>query len=161
GPYIYARAAFGDFVGFEIGWMLLLARLTSLAAISNGFASYLGYFWPWAAAGAGRAIAILSAIGLLATINYRGVAYGARVVNVLTIGKLAPLLIFVCTGLFFLNPSRAPAWSIPTDAGLRQAGLLLIFALSGFEFAVLPGEEVLRPRRNVPIALLTAVALVA
>lgn len=161
GPYIYARAAFGDFVGFEIGWMLLLARLTSLAAISNGFASYLGYFWPWAAAGTGRAIVILTAIALLAGINYRGVAYGARMVNVLTVGKLAPLLIFVCTGLFFLNPNREPAWSIPPDAALRQAGLLLIFALSGFEFAVVPGEEVLRPRRNVPIALLTAVATVA
>ena len=35
GPYLYARAAFGDFVGFEIGWMMLLARLTAMAAISN------------------------------------------------------------------------------------------------------------------------------
>jgi amino acid transporter len=39
--------------------------------------------------------------------------------------------------------------------------LLLIFAYGGFEFAVVPGEEVIRPRRNVPIALLTAIAFVA
>ena len=51
GPYLYARAAFGNLVGFEIGWMLLLARLTSLAAISNAFAAYLGFFWPAAASG--------------------------------------------------------------------------------------------------------------
>lgn len=30
GPYLYARAAFGDWVGFEIGWMLLLSRLTAI-----------------------------------------------------------------------------------------------------------------------------------
>src|ERR1700686_3913302 len=62
GPYLYARTAFGDFVGFEVGWMMLLARLTSMAAISNAFASYLGFFWPAAATGAGRVLVISAAI---------------------------------------------------------------------------------------------------
>src|SRR5262249_10183475 len=35
GPYLYARTAFGPFVGFEVGWMFLLARFTAFAAISN------------------------------------------------------------------------------------------------------------------------------
>ncbi len=161
GPYLYARAAFGDFVGFEIGWMLLLARLTAFAAISNAFASYLGFFWPWAAAGAGRVTVIAAAVLVLAVVNYRGVQYGTWTVNLLTISKLVPLLVFVAAGLFFLDPHRPPAWSIPQPAALRQASLLLIFAFGGFEFAVVPGEEVIRPRRNVPIALLTAIAFVA
>jgi amino acid transporter len=161
GPYLYALAAFGDFVAFEVGWMLLLARLTAMAAISNAFAAYLGFFWPWAGAGAGRVIVIAGAIVALTIINYRGVHYGARTVNVLTISKVAPLLIFVAAGLFFLDPHRAPAWSLPQPQALRQASLLLIFAYGGFEFAVVPGEEVIRPRRNVPIALLTAIAIVA
>src|SRR5437879_4022589 len=46
GPYLYARVAFGDFAGFEIGWLMLISRLTAQAAISNAFASYLGFFWP-------------------------------------------------------------------------------------------------------------------
>jgi APA family basic amino acid/polyamine antiporter len=161
GPYLYARAAFGDFVGFEIGWMMLLARLTAMAAISNAFASYAGFFWPWAAAGAGRVITIATAIVILTIINYRGVQYGTWTVNLLTISKLVPLLVFVVAGLFFLDPGRPPAWTIPQAAALRQASLLLIFAYGGFEFAVVPGEEVIRPRRNVPIALLTAIAFVA
>src|SRR5436853_3875939 len=40
GPYVYAREAFGGFIGFQIGWMLLAARATSIGAISNAFASY-------------------------------------------------------------------------------------------------------------------------
>lgn len=161
GPYLYARTAFGDFVGFEVGWMMLLARLTAMAAICNAFASYVGFFWPWAAAGQGRIIIITISILILTIINYRGVQYGTWTVNLLTISKLAPLLFFVVAGLFFLDPRRPPAWSIPPAAALRQASLLLIFAYGGFEFAVVPGEEVIRPRRNIPIALLTAIAFVA
>jgi APA family basic amino acid/polyamine antiporter len=161
GPYLYARTAFGDFVGFEIGWMTLLSRITAMAAISNAFASYLGFFWPAAATGAGRVLVIAAAITTLTVINYCGVRYGTLVNNLLTVSKLAPLFVFVAAGLFFLDPHRPPAWTLPEPAGLRQAALLLIFAFGGFEFAVIPGEEVLHPRRNVPIALLTAIAFVA
>jgi len=104
---------------------------------------------------------IVGAIVVLTIINYRGVQYGTWTVNLLTVSKLAPLLIFVVAGLFFLNPHRPSAWTIPQPTALRQASLLLIFAYGGFEFAVVPGEEVIRPRRNVPIALLTAIAFVA
>jgi basic amino acid/polyamine antiporter, APA family len=161
GPYLYARAAFGDFVGFEIGWMMLLARLTAMAAISNAFAGYLGFFWPAASVGMGRVLVISAAIVALTVINFRGVQYGTWVNNLLTISKLAPLLVFIVAGLFFLDPHRAPAWSLPDPSGLRQASLLLIFAFGGFEFAVVPGEEVIHPRRNLPIALLTAIGFVA
>jgi basic amino acid/polyamine antiporter, APA family len=161
GPYLYARAAFGEFVGFEIGWMMLLARLTAMAAICNAFSSYLGFFWPWAGAGAGRVVVILGSIAFLTIINYRGVQYGTWTVNLLTVSKLVPLLIFIFAGLFFLDPHRPSAWSIPQPAALRQASLLLIFAFGGFEFAVVPGEEVIRPRLNIPIALLTGIGFVA
>src|SRR3989442_9682626 len=58
GPYLYARAAFGPFVAFQVGWAFFLSRLAAAAAISNAFASYLGYLCPRAAAGMGRAVAI-------------------------------------------------------------------------------------------------------
>ncbi len=160
GPYLYARAAFGNLVGFEIGWMLLLARLTSMAAISNAFAAYLGFFWPWAASGAGRVIVITAALGTLAVVNFRGVRQGTRMNNLLTVSKLAPLVVFIVAGLFLLDPNRPAAWTLPQVSALQQASLLLIFAFGGFEFAVVPGEEIEQPRRNFPIALLAAIALV-
>jgi len=46
GAYLYAKTAFGDFIGFETGWMNWLARVTSLAALSNGFVVSLGRFFP-------------------------------------------------------------------------------------------------------------------
>src|SRR5882762_3546572 len=46
GPYVYARAAFGPTVAFEVGWLIWLARLTAFAANCNLLVNYLGYFLP-------------------------------------------------------------------------------------------------------------------
>jgi APA family basic amino acid/polyamine antiporter len=160
GPYLYARAAFGDWIGFEIGWMLLLARLTAIGAISNAFASYLGFFSPGLATGAGRIMVITASIGGLAAINFYGVRYGTWVNNLFTIAKLAPLLLFVAAGVFSLDLEHFHGWTLLQASGLRQASLLLIFAYGGFEFAVVPGEEVINPKKNLPIALLSAMGFV-
>src|ERR1700737_750940 len=52
GAYLYARTAFGDFVGFETGWMNWLARVTSLASLTNGFVISLARLSPPVGGGA-------------------------------------------------------------------------------------------------------------
>ena len=46
GPYLYTRAAFGRFVGFEVGWMQWFTRVTSQASVVNAIALALGFYWP-------------------------------------------------------------------------------------------------------------------
>ena len=46
GPYLYTRAAFGRFVGFEVGWMQWFTRAASQASVMAGIALALGYYWP-------------------------------------------------------------------------------------------------------------------
>src|ERR1044071_8264864 len=65
GAYLYARTAFGDFVGFETGWMNWIARLTSLASLSNGFVLSLALFFPGLGSGAWRAAIILGTLLIL------------------------------------------------------------------------------------------------
>jgi amino acid transporter len=160
GPYVYARAAFGSFLGFEVGWMFLWARLTAAAAISNALTAYLGYFWPALAVGGGRVATITITILVLAWVNLVGVRYGAWVVNLLTVGKLIPLLLLAGAGLHYVDVSRFASLTLPAIGTLKQASLVLIFAFGGFEFASVPSEEVINPRRNLPIALVTAISLV-
>ena len=69
GPYIYARTAFGRFVGFEVGWMFFLSRLAAAGAIANACAAYAANFWPVLGAGAGRAALLTAIIGGLAGVN--------------------------------------------------------------------------------------------
>lgn len=159
GPYVYAREAFGPFVGFQVGWLFFLTRLTAAAAIANAFVAYLGVLWPAAASGAGRALVLTLLVGAFAAANAAGIRQGAFLVNLLTVAKMVPLLVFVGVGLAFADPARYEILVVPELAGLREASLLLIFAFGGFENASVPAEEVRQPRRHVPIALLSAIAI--
>jgi basic amino acid/polyamine antiporter, APA family len=158
GPYLYARAAFGPFFGFLAGWMFFLSRLAAGAAIANALADYLGYLDPRLGTGGGRAAAIVVAIGGLAALNVRGVRPGSWAVNVLTVAKLVPLLLFVVAGLFVIDAGRVAFLALPESGSLRQATLLLVFAYGGFENASVPAEETRDPRRHLPVALLFTIA---
>ena len=161
GPYLYASAAFGPLAGFEVALLFVLARVTAVAAVTNTFCSYLGYFWPAAAHGLFRLLTITTLIGILTIINCLGLRQGVRTNNLLTIAKLLPLLVFGLVGLFFLNPHRFSFTSLPSVGSLQQASLLLMFAFGGFEAASIPSEEVRHPGRVVPVALLCSVGMVA
>ena len=45
GAYLYSRAAFGKFVGFQVGWMQWFVRVSSQAAIVSGIAGVIAYYW--------------------------------------------------------------------------------------------------------------------
>jgi basic amino acid/polyamine antiporter, APA family len=160
GAYLYTREAFGRFVGFEVGWMTWLARVASVASLSNGFALAVSYLWPVAGAGWPRAAVITSLLVLLTWVNVVGVKPGARFAVTLTIAKILPLLVFVALGIFAVEWSRlASAGTLPTGS-LGEAALLLLFAYAGFENTAAPAGEYKNPKRDVPFALLTMIVLV-
>src|SRR5471032_96507 len=106
GPYLYTRAAFGDFVGFEVGWMQWFSRASSQASIMAATAVALGYYWPALRLGSSRSLFLIALTILFAWINVRGVRQGSWVVNILTVGKLVPLAIFILVGLAYVEPAR-------------------------------------------------------
>lgn len=161
GPYLYARKAFGETVGFEVGWLIWLARLTAFAANCNLMVSYLGFFWTGANAPLPRAAIIVLVVLSLATINIVGVRQAAIASNLFTVGKLIPLLIFIAAGLFFLNPQAFTFGAAPSTGAFSQSVLLLVYAFTGFEMAAIPAGEIREPRKHLPRALLIAIGVVA
>ena len=161
GAYLYTKEAFGEFVGFEVGWMTWLARVTSVASLSAGFALAFGYLWPAAAEGWGRAVVITGSLGILTWINVIGVKEGAKAAVFLTITKSLPLLIFIGIGIFAINWDLMTVEAPPrTFESLSEAVLLLLFAYCGFENTPGAAGEFKNPRRDVPFALLTMVVIV-
>jgi basic amino acid/polyamine antiporter, APA family len=160
GPYLYARVAFGPLIGFEVGWLMWLARLTAFAALCNLFVGYLGYFIPGSSAGLWRAFVIATVVVSLTLTNIMGVRSTAAVNNVLTVGKLIPLLLFVVVGLFFISPQNYSLAARPSHESFSTAMLLIVFAYSGFEAAVVPAGEARDPGRHFPFALLTGIGVV-
>ena len=159
--YVYTREAFGDFAGFEVGWMTWLARVASVSSLSVGFSRAVGYLWPGANVGWGRGLAIVLPVLLLTWINVIGVKSGVRTAVFLAITKTLPLLVFIFVGVFYVSPSLAKSVTpTPGAGGLGDAVLLLLYAYAGFENTAAPAGEFKNPRRDVPFALITQIVIV-
>jgi amino acid transporter len=161
GPYLYARAAFGPTVAFEVGWLIWLARLTAFAANCNLMINYLSFFWAPANTGIIRASIIVAVIIALTALNVFGVRQAAIASNIFTIGKLLPMFIFIGVGIFFLNSNAFALGPKPGAGPFSQSVLLLLYAFTGFEMAVIPAGEIRNPQKDLPRALLIAMAVIA
>ncbi|HTW56873.1 MAG TPA: APC family permease [Terriglobales bacterium] len=159
GPYLYAREAFGRFMGIQVGWLVWFVRLTACAANANLFVIYLGEFWARATQPVPR-LAILSVlIGILAAINFRGVRAGTGVSNMFTVAKLGALGLVCVAGAYYLISAHhiIPGASVsPARSAWAQAMVLLIFAYGGFEAALVSAGEAKDPRRDMPFGLFAA-----
>ena len=160
GPYLPARAAFGRFVGFEVGWMLWFTRVTSQASVANGLALALAFYWPAVALGAPRMTLIAGVTIALTVINVIGIKQSSWVVNTLTIGKLAPLAIFIIVGIWFIDPSHFAAMPAVTREQVSSAAILLIFAYGGYEVTGVLAGEAANPRKDVPFAFVATLIVV-
>ena len=159
GIYAYVEVAFGPYVGFLSGVLQWLMLWLTAAGLLSAFVDQVGLLAPGAGQGLPRAAIILATVGLLAFVNTRGVAIGARVIEGAVVAKLLPLAVFLAVGVFFVQPSALawPGW--PEGGPLGEAVLLLIFAFVGIEVALVPSGEVRDPRRTVPRAIYLALGV--
>ena len=163
GPVRYSTEAFGSFIGFQTGWLFFVSRVVGFAANSVLLVDSTGYFWAGAPAGIGRVLSLAMICGGLTFINVIGSVRAMRSLAVLTVVKLTALLLLVCAGMGYLGAGLLPRFesAIPTAGDIGAAAVLLIYAFSGFESAVIPAGESRNPARDMPLALLLALGVVA
>ncbi len=160
GAVVYTRAAFGDFIGFEVGWMTWIARIASIAGLSVFFARAVSYLWEGAKSGIGQQLTIVLPLLLLTLINVLGVKLGARTAVFLAFGKVLPLLLLIAIGVFAIHWDRVFPVPTPERGNFMKAALLVLFAYAGFENTSAPAGEFKNPRRDVPFALIVQISLV-
>ena len=164
GLYLYARDALGRFAGLLVAWLTWLTRIAAPAAAANLFCTYAAQFYPALATRRGELLLLGALIGHLALLNYIGVKTGKNVSNFFTAIKVGFLLFFVAAALLALLLKPELRVSVPMHAvsarSWFQAMLLLVYAYGGFEGALFVGGETTNPKRDTPIALLTALAVV-
>jgi APA family basic amino acid/polyamine antiporter len=160
GAYLYTRAAFGEFVGFEVGWMTWIARIASVAGLSVFFARAVGYLWEGANHGLGQAATIFLPLAGLTWINVRGIRSGAGTAVFLAVGKTLPLALLCLVGVFAISWNRVFPVPSPEAGNFAKAGLLVLFAYAGFENTAAPAGEFRNPKRDVPFALIVQIAVV-
>jgi basic amino acid/polyamine antiporter, APA family len=162
GTYLYLRHAFGRLAGLQVVWLMLLSRLTAVAAAVNLLVTYLAEFWPRTTQPVPRLAIITGFIGVLAAVNCRGVGAGTKMSNAAVVAKLGALGLVCAAGVLWLtfHPAAAAA-PVTADAdSWLKAMLLLLFAYGGYEAALNPMGEARDPRRDVAFALFTALLIV-
>lgn len=165
GPYAYARQVSTPFVGFTVGWALLLAEWFSLAVFPVAFVQYFMALVP----GIDELTKILLKavfIVIIISTNVIGVKAAGRVNDVLTLAKLSPLVLIVIGGIFFMmsSPTTVASNLTPFFTGdafaFGQALILIFWAYAGFELSTLPADEVERPERTIPRAMAIGMTIV-
>ena len=162
GPYLYTLKAFGRYPAFLMGWLLMITRLATYAALVNLLPSYLSFFFPSIGLFWGRIGIIFSITAFFTFINYRGIKNSTRWNNGLAIGKIIPLALFIGIGLFFVQADlvKIPQ-ELPKLSGVSQSIFLLIFAFTGFEAIIVSTGEIKSPHKSIPFALVFSLIFVS
>jgi amino acid transporter len=160
GPYAYVEVAFGPFVGFLTGFLLWMLLTFAMAAVATVLSASLGALVPALAAPLPAAAVLLVIYTVFAAINIGGVEQGARVNTLLTVAKIAPLLLLIVGGAFAIQAENLVVVRPPDAATLARSSILLVFVFAGIEAALVPGGEVRDPARTVPRAIFIAMGAI-
>ena len=163
GSFAYVSQAFDDFYGFIAGWSMSIAEVIALPVFAIVFTNYLDYFVPLTFEA--QLLVRVAFIVALVAVNIVGVKAAGRINDVLTLAKLTPLILVILLGVgsIIVSPGRLGNYSPLAPLGLNNFGavLVLIFwAYAGFELGTLPASEVVNPKKNIPRAMITGMAIV-
>ena len=163
GPVAYSNAAFGiRWIAIVIGWAIVVTGLVSGATIISGFTGYLGFFVE-----VPRWLVITITALVLGGIAGAGVRQSAWFMAVTTTAGIAGLVFVIVAGAANISelPVRfaeaAPISDITTISAIMAAAFLAFYAFIGFEDLVHMREEARRPERDLPIAIIVALAVSA
>lgn len=162
GPYLYAKAAFGDFVGYEVGVLKLVVTIIAWAAMAVGFATALGAAFPFFAGDTMKNLIAAVLIGGLTIMNIAGVKISKILNNIMTISKLVPLCVFIAVGLFFVNGSNFTPFVPPhmADVAFANAAITMFFAYTGFEAIAVAAEDFKDPKKDLPRGIILTMIIV-
>jgi len=159
GAYLYSKEAFGEFVGFEVGIMKWAVGIIAWASMAVGFATALGAFWPAATTGTLKNIIAVTILVVLGIINILGIKIAKYLNNIVTIGKLIPLIFFVAVGIFFIKGGNFTSVKPITTNNFGNAVILVFYAFTGFEALAIAAGDMENPKKNVPIAIIVTIAV--
>jgi basic amino acid/polyamine antiporter, APA family len=175
GLYVFLSEAYGSVWGFLFGWACFLVILTgSVATVAVGFAEYFSYFvpslgtdrvlvtmampWgPWSIS-AGQLVAAGSIV-VITAINYVGVRSGDVANAVLTVAKVAALIVVPLLALAFMRVEPVFTPVVPPDAArpLASFGVIMIAVMwtyEGWYYVAFAAGEIKDAARNVPRSLI-------
>jgi APA family basic amino acid/polyamine antiporter len=166
GPYAFARAAFGDAIGFLVGWCYWISIWSAVPAIAIALTGYAGACVPALTATPARsALCSITFLWLCTLLNIAGLRTAGGVQLATTVFKVGALAVFAFVGLLLVEPATPAAVAPfnPSDKSLLAVAMttsaLTLWAFLGLESATVPAGAVRDPQRTVPRATLLGTAI--
>ncbi len=162
GYYAWVRRGLGNFWGFQEAWLSLAASIFDMAIYPTLFVFYLKQMSPWFGAGSHGIYAGLFVVATCAALNLAGI----RVVGITSLWLFfllsAPFALIVVMAPFQTGAlAESHAASSATGLGLLGGVLVAMWNYMGWDNASTIAQEVERPKRTYPRAMIATVALVA
>ena len=171
--YTYTYVTFGEIFAWILGWDLVLEYGVASSAVASGWSGYfqgllsqVNIHLPKALTGAFNpsegtivnlpAILIVFLVTLLLS---RGVKESVRWNTIMVFVKVAVVLLFIIVGVFYVEPSNWTPFMPYHFSGVTSAAAVVVFAYFGFEAVSTAAEEVKDPQRNVPIGIISSLAI--
>jgi amino acid transporter len=162
GAYAFVEIAFGPYAGFltnSLYWFGFC--IIADAAVANVLVDSLAVFLPILHTLVYRILFLAVVFSGVAWLNVRGVKKGIRLVEVVTIGKLLPLVALILAGWLAVEPENLAIRDWPSVTTLGEVSLILFFAFGGgAETTLNSSGEIKNPARTIPLGLLLGVCVV-
>ncbi len=171
--YSYAYATMGEGIAMIVAACLLLEYGVSAAAVAVGWSQYLnelldnlfGFTIPENISNAPEADGIINLpavilVVLCASLLIRGASESAKVNAAMVVIKIGVLLLFIAVGITGWDSDNLSDFAPFGAGGVTAAAGIIFFSYIGLDAVSTAGEEVHNPRRNLPLAILIALAVV-
>ena len=168
GAMQYSKAAFGDFVGFNVGILGWAVTVIAWAAMLAGFAKIFIITFP-AFEGYNLQISIVMLV-LLSLMNIAGLKTSKMFTLTATVAKLIPIVLFSLFAIFFIpggvsKGNFTPFLQLESGSNLFSAisstAVYIFYGFIGFETMSIVAGEMRNPEKNVPRAILGSISIVS
>lgn len=166
--YSYGNVVFGEIFGWILGWALILEYMLAVASVSTGWTAYFqsllagfGIKMPQAIAGPfdpahGTYInltAIIIVLLITAMLSH-GMQTSTRINNMAVVIKIAIIILFLATGVFFIRKANYHPFLPYGMKGVFRGATTVFFAYLGFDAVSSSAAEVKNPKRNMPLGII-------
>ena len=171
--YTYAYATLGEVFAWMIGWDLILEYAVGSMTVAIGWSGYFqrilagfGLHLPvWMSAAPGAAPgaiinlpAMLIVLGIMVLLIV-GIRESARFNAVMVMIKIAAVLFFLVTGIWYVDPGNWTPFMPYAWSGVMTGAAVVFFAYIGFDAVSTTAEEAINPRRDLPIGIIASLVV--
>jgi amino acid transporter len=171
GFYVWVRRALGPFWGYQESWLSLSASIFDMALYPSIFVLYIGKFSPAMTTGWRSYAWSLAVVAVCSLWNLRGAPAVGEGSVLLSMLLLAPFAVFVVMGavkgfvlhpvIQWSNPVSSHASGFGAGSAFSVAVLVAMWNYMGWDNASTVAQEVEKPQRNYPRAMIAAALLTA